>query len=59
MKKYMLMLVFMASILWGCGNSLKEGEIYEKTFTPEHYDNTPFRFLGDKDSRLQRGEAAI
>lgn len=39
MKKYMLMLVFMASILWGCGNSLKEGEIYEKTFTPEHYEN--------------------
>ena len=37
MKKYMLMLVFMASILWGCGNSLKEGEIYENVIVPQIY----------------------
>lgn len=38
MKKYMLMVVFVVGILLGCGNTLKEGEIYEKTFTPEHYE---------------------
>ena len=36
MKKYLVMVMIVASLLLGCGSTLKEGEIYKKTFTPEH-----------------------
>lgn len=54
MKKYLVMIILVVSIITGCKNTLKEGKIYEKSFAPEYYETilVPYTYYDGKSGSM-------